>query len=385
MAVRPTALSFLSPAFRQRPADENPAARSDRTGPRARTGALLALSVVAGLAAGPPAAAAPGDCIEDGGEAICSGKQAGPWAYRLCDDTAGYLSRIAAWCHVLHEEAQWNGPYAIPMCAGTPIRLTETLLVPKAEAFTERIDKCTARGHFGGWLSPGERIDSWCWDGGPGYEDGLEIANLAEISVQCTDRDDGERIIAGRWRDLGCPMGYEGPDCARFAEATCGVGNPIQPGGGNKQLTERDLGPTAAGALALVRHYNSQGGYRPRGSGEVAAGGFGRHWRTAYDARLYPLEAFIVAHRPDGRIQYFDAAGNERLRYGGARERLEALGAAGEQGWRYTTREDTVERYDAAGRLRSITPRGGHTQTLLYDVPFAEGGDDNPETLDRVV
>ena len=40
--------------------------------------------------------------------------------------------------------------------AAPPTRLTETLLVPKAEEFTARIDGCTAAGSFSGWLSPGE-------------------------------------------------------------------------------------------------------------------------------------------------------------------------------------------------------------------------------------
>ncbi len=91
----------------------------------------------------------------------------------------------------------------------------------KAEEFTSRIDGCAASGRFGGWLSP------------------------------------GERIIAGRWRDFVCPIGYSGIPCARFAEASCGVGNPIQPGQGNKQLSERNWGPMGPGALALTRSYNS--------------------------------------------------------------------------------------------------------------------------------
>ncbi|MDJ0889632.1 MAG: DUF6531 domain-containing protein, partial [Gammaproteobacteria bacterium] len=325
----------------------------------------------------------PEDCIEDGGQAICVGKVTRPWEYQLCDHAPSYSARSAAWCEVLHHNAQWNGPYARPPCEGTPVQLTEALLVSKAEEFTSRIDGCAASGRFRGWLSPGERISSVCWNGGPRYTDGIETSNLAEISVQCTDGDGGERIIAGRWRDFACPMGYSGFPCARFAEASCGVGNPIQPGQGNKQLTERDWGPVGPGALALTRSYNSHGYYRPRGSAERPTGGFGRYWRMTYDARLYPSDGYVAAQRPDGRIQYFDASGRALLAYGGAQAHLEAL--SGNQGWRYRGSDDALETYDAGGRLMSITRRGGHTLRLDYGLMPAEGGDADPDTLDRVV
>lgn len=54
-------------------------------------------------------------------------------------------------------------------------------------------------------------------------------------------------------------------------------------------------------------------------------------------------------------------------------------------GWRYTVAaDDSVETYNATGRLLSIADRTGRTQTLAHDVPVANGGDDDYETLDTV-
>ncbi len=54
-------------------------------------------------------------------------------------------------------------------------------------------------------------------------------------------------------------------------------------------------------------------------------------------------------------------------------------------GWQYTVAaDDSVEAYNAAGKLLTITDRTGRTQTLTYDLPLASGGDDDPKTLDVV-
>lgn len=67
-------------------------------------------------------------------------------------------------------------------------------------------------------------------------------------------------------------------------------------------------------------------------------------------------------------------------------DRLSMLSDARGQrmGWHLTTADNLTERYDAAGRLISITTLSGQTQTLDYHLTAAEGGDDNPATLDRV-
>lgn len=54
-------------------------------------------------------------------------------------------------------------------------------------------------------------------------------------------------------------------------------------------------------------------------------------------------------------------------------------------GWRYTVAvDDSIETYSAAGKLLTVNDRAGRTQTLTYDLPAANGGDDDPQTLDVV-
>ncbi len=81
-------------------------------------------------------------CIENGGDAVCTAPEPTAWSYNLCDNAAAYASRHAAWCYTLNNDAQWNGTYGRPPCEGSRIRLTEGLLVPKAEEFTQRVDQC---------------------------------------------------------------------------------------------------------------------------------------------------------------------------------------------------------------------------------------------------
>ncbi|VAX06483.1 hypothetical protein MNBD_GAMMA26-235 [hydrothermal vent metagenome] len=53
-------------------------------------------------------------------------------------------------------------------------------------------------------------------------------------------------------------------------------------------------------------------------------------------------------------------------------------------GWLYATPKDTVEQYNAAGQLTQVTNRLGKTQSLIYDLATADGGDNNSATLDKV-
>ncbi|MEO1247896.1 MAG: hypothetical protein AAFX56_19630, partial [Pseudomonadota bacterium] len=52
--------------------------------------------------------------------------------------------------------------------------------------------------------------------------------------------------------------------------------------------------------------------------------------------------------------------------------------------WIFTGPDDTAETYNASGLLVSIEYRNGQTETLDYALTAAQGGDDNPDTLDRV-
>lgn len=152
--------------------------------------------------------------------------------------------------------------------------------------------------------------------------------------------------------------------CASLADASCPLGNPIQPGLGNKSLVEVDLAPVGPSPLGFTRTYNSFGYYRPPGSSDGRPGSLGNHWRSTYDRRLYPVAGgavLAVAHRPDGSLRYFDGAGAELTRLGRTLERVErhvdASGAV--TGWTYRSAEDARESYSPEGLLLSIEHRGG--------------------------
>ncbi|MGH8489336.1 MAG: DUF6531 domain-containing protein, partial [Gammaproteobacteria bacterium] len=332
--------------------------------------------------AAPGAKAAASDCIEKGGLARCSKQEPTPWKYVLCDDAGSYVSRWVAWCYTLYENAQWNGPYASPPCGGTPIVLTEALLVPKAEEFTNNLEgsACQAKATWTGWLSPGQTLDSWqCWSGSPRYQNGIETSNLVDMPVPCTGLQAGERIIGRRDREVYCPIGYTkrntstGYECYQVPEQGCGVGNPVQPQSGNKLAKETDYAASGTNPLMLVRSYQSFGYYRPLDGSEEGPAGFGDYWRMSYDRRIYVVTSnptvMASVRRPDGHIKYFNAEGREILNLGGPAETLEKLldDTATLAGWRYTNAQDQIETYDASGKLISITNPSGLSQTLGYN------------------
>jgi len=98
------------------------------------------------------------------------------------------------------------------------------------------------------------------------------------------------------------------------------------------------------------------------------------------------LEIFILAYRPDGQGITFQDVSGVWTPIVDLETTLTELtdGQGTHTGWTLTDGNDTVETYDAQGRLLSITNRAGFTQTLDYELTVAEGGDDDPATLDRV-
>ncbi|MDJ0941077.1 MAG: DUF6531 domain-containing protein, partial [Woeseiaceae bacterium] len=84
--------------------------------------------------------------------------------------------------------------------------------------------------------------------------------------------------------------------------------------------------------------------------------------------------------RPDGRVYRFELVGANWESVLDGSVSLEAAGS----NWVFTDENDTRETFDASGRLISIEYRSGQTETLEYDLTAAQGGDDNPATLDRV-
>lgn len=143
------------------------------------------------------------------------------------------------------------------------------------------------------------------------------------------------------------------------------VGNPINPGTGNKYQNETDYsGRGATGTLSFTRHYHSD----PFGTSDT----LGSSWRSGFDRSVsFAINSTsqVFVSRPDGALLRFVLQAGAWKPDADVPDRLAAStdSAGAISGWQYTTAWDETERYDAAGRLVSITSRSGMTQTLAYD------------------
>ena len=142
--------------------------------------------------------------------------------------------------------------------------------------------------------------------------------------------------------------------------------SPIHGGTANKYQRELDYSGTGSTPLRFVRHYNHL---------STEAASLGALWRHDYQRHIVisavsgDQASAVKVYRADGRrynlsrvagIWKPDADVTDTLV-----QRLDAFGSPA--GWTYTTASDEVETYDAEGRLIALEPRGGVTQTLVYD------------------
>jgi len=138
------------------------------------------------------------------------------------------------------------------------------------------------------------------------------------------------------------------------------VGNPLHAGTGNKYQAEEDYRGGDPGGLRLTRHYNSQA---------PVDGLFGANWSAFASIRVIS-GINVAAVRADRKEFRFNLSGSTWLADADITDRLERLSdpAGATTGWRYSVADDdSVEQYDATGKLRSIADRSGRTQTLGYD------------------
>ena len=352
----------------------------------------LLISIAAGATA--PVEA----CARDGGRAICTEPITVPsnpgaavdgeqWNYAECDDYAAYFTRMAAWCAV--QGGQWVVTPTGHSCDGAGPTFDPDI-VPYARAFEARIHSACQIGNTDtGW---GATVSSYnCWSGGSLYRNGIPIRELRQMDFQGVGRDYSgscyvpwaETVIAVRYREVGCPPGYNTRSKPNFDrecwylppscdEPSCGtrVGNPVSAILGNKLQEEVDYRSAAPGGLELIRYYNSFGVFQLT-AGPARGTDF---WRTNWDRRilvdLAPSAILAYAQRPDGSVQAFLPNGSElhNTRGGGADFLARLVDGAGTvTGWQLTTGTRDSETYDAAGRLQSLVTRVGFTYTLAYD------------------
>ena len=326
-----------------------------------------------------------------------------PWKINTCLDSwyspnAGYW---AAWCRIVEKGTWYSRGYGFNGCINTS-PVTEQNMLERIRDFAiyyagDR--NCETRATWTGWMAPGGRIRSpHCWTIPYTEKNGIEVLNGGWIRLNGNKGDNcagrwGLSYMVGRDRKVvsGCPNGYElrGNQCILTGlsdEKNNGAeqcenfqGNPVNVGTGNNFERHEDYRGGGPFPLRFERAYNSDV--------SVTSTAMGRHWRHNYARAIKILKPGAVKLlRADGRAYMAVLSKGQWRTDADITDRLSMLSDARGQraGWRLTTSDNLTERYDAAGRLISITTLSGQTQTLDYNLTAAAGGDDNPATLDKV-
>jgi len=183
--------------------------------------------------------------------------------------------------------------------------------------------------------------------------------------------------VAWAWCDGSAEWIPERLTCTQPEDASCTVGNPVQPGTGREAYSETDYTGAGTHPLEVKRQYRSLW-IEGVGSAMAATGARQGGWMLSMQTRLFdipnrmrPLRRIT---RPDGRVVSFhgDPVGVGPRTWtssdGSGDQLLEQRDSAGVlSGWQYKIfADDSVETYDMAGALQSIRQRNGWTTTLTY-------------------
>jgi YD repeat-containing protein len=93
-----------------------------------------------------------------------------------------------------------------------------------------------------------------------------------------------------------------------------------------------------------------------------------------------PNPDYKTLTRGDGSVYVFK---NNNGQWTSDTDQNTSLVQSGSQ-WVFTDSNNTRETYNSTGQLISTTTLEGRTTTLDYNIPVADGGDGDPDTLDRV-
>ena len=148
----------------------------------------------------------------------------------------------------------------------------------------------------------------------------------------------------------------------------CGVscvGNPINVAIGNKYQRETDL---RLRSLSFMRSYNS---INPLLNGKPVSTVVGSNWNHNFE-RYVIADAvdqdLVHVTRPDGKSFEYRLVDTQWVADADVRDKLERL--TDDQGilsgWRYTTTKNSVEEYNALGKLVAIIDVRGNSQALSY-------------------
>lgn len=184
--------------------------------------------------------------------------------------------------------------------------------------------------------------------------------------VRRTDRcppNASEPDIGPEDERCGGPFFWSKSTPAREIEdESCHIGNPIAVGTGLKTQTEPDI-PATEHVPGLERTYRSQMRF-------AASDSFGPNWTHQWNRQIQipsPSSETVAALRGDGSAKTFQKSGVHWISTSGPETNTEISADSSGTGWRYfDPTEDSVETYDARGRLLQIVLRNGRTTTLTY-------------------
>jgi YD repeat-containing protein len=149
--------------------------------------------------------------------------------------------------------------------------------------------------------------------------------------------------------------------CPSSSEPATSTPHPITFQGGNKLLHETDYRDSGIGYLSFSRTYNSTNAlnYSPQGM----------QWRNTYSRSIIQINNSVYVYRASGKAYAYTLNGSAWSSDVDVNDKLVEIfdGGGARTGWTYTNDATSeVERYDAAGKLLSITNRIGLAQTMGY-------------------
>lgn len=169
------------------------------------------------------------------------------------------------------------------------------------------------------------------------------------------------------------PVAKEGmPDSCAAAASQPTTHNPISIGTGSKYWQEKVY--ASLGGINFTLNYTSRkpvDNYQPSLS-------MGTNWINSYEARINPngtssnrvAPGAVSVLRPNGQLFGYTLSGNAYVTDADTSHLLTRLidSESATIGWQLVdSRTGTIERYDAAGQLQSLTEPSGKSQTLAYD------------------
>ncbi|MGW0433332.1 polymorphic toxin-type HINT domain-containing protein [Micromonospora sp. NPDC003197] len=180
--------------------------------------------------------------------------------------------------------------------------------------------------------------------------------------------DDGGEVVSAPSDQARPRVTIDPPEIANPQAAGCGCGNALALTGAGP--ANRAIGVnTSTGAFSRVEPDLGMSSYgvpfssvRTYSSANPSPGGFGPGWAWSYEMRVTVNEQGAVVRAEDGAEGQYRLVDGAYQRPAGVRSTLRRAG----EGWELVTPTQITYRFDAQGRLASITNARGKGVTLAY-------------------